>query len=524
MKTTKTLIKSGTIYIRLWVTLLFLFVVNASYTQGRVLINEYLAWPANSCSVTSEYIELYNFGPGPTNIGCYIITDGDFSITIPSNTIIQPGQFYVIAGQNTLPLGCANGNLAVTVDLNWNTCNCTSAPIPTTGSGLMTDGGSGSEQLVLFDPGFKVVDAVVRNLSESSSAITTSSASGQCTPYTFNLDTMNIQYEMIGQSQGRANSFARRINGGCGWLKDPQQSGGASNNTPGASSELDASLSITAPMTCTNTGGAAVYVNSGNYSQIFPMKYILARDVDSNNIYDFTDNYSYGADSTSSSVPVTNLVPGIYKMVVETANGCDLTSFNFNILGCNSGILDIEFSFFELVTFDNKKFKLSWNVGNKEEVQSFMIQKSADGINFTPHKEIFNVTDPSFNSGYYYEGDVPGNAEYYRVQLITKDGKKRFSTSKKLFLSNPLVGTIVFPNPFKDKFTVSIPASNLGSITMFIYDIFGRIVRKEQMETNAGNNSLLVNADLLHPGIYVIQLRNKLNQNISTSRILKISN
>ena len=151
--------------------LLLLLLNKSAFTQGRILINEYLSWPANSCSVASEYIELYNFGPGTVDLGCYVLTDGDYAITIPSNTIVQPGQFFVIAGQNSIPLGCANANRAVTVNLNWNTCNCTSGPIPTTGDGFMTDGGAGSEQLVLLDPSFKVIDAIVRTLSETSTPL-----------------------------------------------------------------------------------------------------------------------------------------------------------------------------------------------------------------------------------------------------------------------------------------------------------------------------------------------------------------
>ncbi|MDX1937990.1 MAG: lamin tail domain-containing protein, partial [Flavihumibacter sp.] len=101
----------------------FFFLYTGSFgtqAQGRVVINEYLPWPVNGCGVTSEFVELYNFGPGPINIGCYVLTDGDFAVTIPANTILQPGQFYVIAGQNFIPTGCANINSDVVVNLNWN--------------------------------------------------------------------------------------------------------------------------------------------------------------------------------------------------------------------------------------------------------------------------------------------------------------------------------------------------------------------------------------------------------------------
>ncbi len=312
--------KFSAFYILISLLSLLSFAGNA---QGKVLINEYLSWPSNGCGVTSEYVELLNFGPGPMNIGGYILTDGDYSITIPPNTIILPGKFFVIAGQNNLPTGCANIDSAVTVNLNWNTCNCTSVMIPSTGDGFFTDGGSGSEQVVLLDSNLKVVDAVVRTITESSSPVTTSTVGGTYTSKTFNLDTMNIVYEQIGESQGRGNSFARFINGGCGWVKDPQQSAGAPNNTP--SDQLyDFTLTITNTTTCTNSGSVSFSITGSNISQLFPMRYILARDVDSNNVYDFSDAYTSGYDTFPSAVSINNLVPGHYRVVIETINGCGL--------------------------------------------------------------------------------------------------------------------------------------------------------------------------------------------------------
>ena len=92
---------------------------NAPQAQGRVIINEFMAWPGEACPISAEFIELKNMGPGPMNIGCYVITDGDVAITIPANTILQPGEFYVLGGQNTINAPCANIDKNITVNLNW---------------------------------------------------------------------------------------------------------------------------------------------------------------------------------------------------------------------------------------------------------------------------------------------------------------------------------------------------------------------------------------------------------------------
>jgi hypothetical protein len=522
MKPGKTPQKRYNILLKTACIIVLLVFANAGFTQGRVLINEYLSWPANSCAATSEYIELYNFGPGPANIGCYLLTDGDYSITIPPNTIIQPGQYFVIAGQNSLPIGCANANAAVTVNLNWNTCNCTSGPIPTTGDGFMTDGGSGSEQLVLFDASFKVADAIVRDLSETSSPINSSSVSGQCAPHMFDLDTMNIRYEMVGESQGRANSFARRTDGGCGWLKDPQQSGGATNNTPGATSDFAAFLTVTSAYTCTNTGAATVSVSSGDYSQIFPMRYTLARDIDSNNVFDFSDNYLHGIDSSSHTVAVNNLIPGIYKMVIETNSGCDLTGFNFNILDCYSGVLDIKFSSFELVTLPNK-LRLVWDVGQREKVKYFIVQKSTDGINYTNYDTISNISDPVFISSFFFEDDLSANKEFYRILSETKDGRTSLSPVKNIEGTDTVTQISVYPNPFIGNLTFSVQGNRPESIDIFICDIFGKMIRSEQQNIQPGNNKISIKTSSLQPGVYIIKWGTISSRQRGITRIIKFS-
>lgn len=304
--------------------------------QGRVVINEYMPWPDNGCPVTSEFVELYNFGPGPANIGCYVLTDGDYSITIPANTILLPGEYYVIAGMDVLPSGCGNLTKSVTAQLNWNTCNCTSGTIPTTGAGLFTDGGSGAEQVVLLNSTGAVVDAVIRNLpAEPSASITTSSNAG-CTPFTFDLDDMSFTYEVLGMSTGRGNTFARLLDGDCGWLKESKQSAGESNNTAGDNSSLSAVLTVTNGTACPTDGSAFIEVFASDYTSVFPMDYTLAKDADNDNQYTINDLYTLGTDNTAPNIPLDNLSEGRYKVVIASAMGCDLKSFSFNILPCGS--------------------------------------------------------------------------------------------------------------------------------------------------------------------------------------------
>jgi hypothetical protein len=421
--------------------------------QGKVVINEFMPWTSNTCGgPTAEFVELLNFGPGPMNIGCYILTDGDFSITIPPNTILQPGQFFLISGQDIILAPCANINSDVTTDLNWNTCNCTSGTIPTTGDGLFTDGGSANEQVVLLSPSLTVVDAVVRSLPvESSALITTSSLGGQCTQRTFDLDLISINYETIGESAGRGNSFARKLDGDCGWVKDPQQSADATNNTPSDVSDIDYDFAVTNTTTCSANGSIEIIVNAANYTDIFPMNYTLAFDTDYDYLFETTDSYTTGTVINPNRIIINNLTTGNYRITVESVKGCFLQTFPFTILNCNPVLpfSDIVFK----VTGNEGNINCQWDLHASETISHVVIEAASDGQSFYP---VGTVNAPPANNGgwnAFYLINIDPAFRFFRLRVISVSGKQVFSNTTQLFSED---GIKIWPNPAREKLFLSV--------------------------------------------------------------------
>lgn len=434
--------------------LLFLLGPLFSFSQGKVVINEFMPWTSNTCGgPTAEFVELLNFGPGPMNIGCYILTDGDFSITIPPNTILQPGQFYVISGENVIAAPCANIDSTITTDLNWNTCNCTSGTIPTTGDGLFTDGGSASEQVVLLSPSLSIVDAVVRSLPvEPSSSITTSSLSGQCTPQTFDLDLMSITYETIGESAGRGNSFARKLDGDCGWVKDPQQSADATNNTPGDVSDIDYDFAVTNTTACPADGSIAIIVNASDYTDVFPMHYTLAYDTDDDYIFESTDSFSTGTVNNPNTIEVNGLVKGNYRITVGSAKGCFLQTFPFTILDCST-VLSSAGIFFNAAKAGND-INCQWSLHTSEAIDHVVIETSKDGRSFTSFKRISAQAGNNGNWNAFSSFEADPAVGFIRLRIISASGKQ--AVSRIVQLSGNEAGIKLWPNPVSDKLFVSI--------------------------------------------------------------------
>ncbi len=466
-------------------------------SYGRVVINEYMPWTLNGCGATAEFVELMNFGPGPVNIGCYILTDGDYSVTIPANTILQPGEFYLIAGQDVIVAPCANISRTVYADLNWNACNCTSAPIPTTGDGFFTDGGNGSEQVVLLDPFLNVVDAVVRNLPAEPSATITTYGNSNCASQVFDLDDFSIDYEVLGMSTGRGNSFARRLDGDCGWVKDPQQSGKTTNNTPGETSSVSYGFTIVQSMDCNGSGGSIdVYVNVGSNTEVFPMNYTIAFDSNNDGLFDFTDTYTFGVDNTPPSISIMGLPLGSYRLTVSSSKGCFLKTFNFSILKC-TGVLPTQLANFNLSTTINNTHTFQWTIAGVEEIDQIILEESRDGKTFSP-AATFNPQ--GLTGTKQFTQTIAAGARLYRLRLIHKNGKSTLSgiitNQSKAFTA------LLWPNPAHKELHVQLTGGFNEPVKYTICNSVGSLVAQGHFQANEGTSSFTIPVQKLPPGMY----------------------
>lgn len=135
---------------------LFLFFAVCSLS-GQVTINEVLFDPfdADGQSTAGEWVELY--ATDSVNLGCHILTDGDWVLTVPPGTSLLPGQTFVIGYQGSDPSNGANTGedpgTSIAVDLDISTCDC----IFGTGFLNLTNGG---EFLALFDSAGNFLEGV----------------------------------------------------------------------------------------------------------------------------------------------------------------------------------------------------------------------------------------------------------------------------------------------------------------------------------------------------------------------------
>lgn len=501
--------------IRLCFTFLAFFILatksSFAQPQGKVVVNEYMSWTSGGCGTTAEFVELLNFGPGPVDIGCYILTTGVYSVTIPPNTIIKPGEYYILAGKDFLPGSCANVDSSATgviADLNWNTCNCTNVPIPTTGDGMMKDGGSSNTPLVLLDPALNIVDAIVRNTpTEPVGPVTSSGLSGACAPKSFNIGTMNPSYEALGMAAGRGNSFARTLDGDCNWQKTPQQSANATNNKPGNTTDISYDFDMIKPTSCTEsgTGSVSIYVKHSDYAIIFPMTYAIATDVDNDGDFDFNDQYETFTDNEAPFVEIDNLPVGHFKVTVASVKGCYLKNFEFTVIPCEPNTLPVKLVYFKNAGSKDNRHQLEWLLQDVQNLQSIVLQKATEDGRFIT-SEIISNAQRSGAQVFTTTVDALSKAQFYRLKIVQKSGRPFYSPVISTSVPQNNNSIRIWPNPATTQLHITLNNPAKHRLTYHIYNNSGLTVGKGILPGNQGENTATIPVQALPPGVYQLQL------------------
>jgi gliding motility-associated-like protein len=219
-----------------------------------VVINEVMVNAAGACDGsctpnTGEWIELYNTCPFDWNIECYILSDGDFSITMPAGTII-PGNGFLVVGSS---------NSGIPVDVNIGTCGCTTGPNAQVG--ILTNS---AEQLLLFDNIGTIIDGIVWGGGQwnQQTSFTTNSF-GICPQFTVPILSVFTQIQTVpAQGSNDGLTVFRSCDGVNPWVS------GTLPPSPGASNNSDvpvtASFSLSESSVCEGDCVQVTNTSAGN--------------------------------------------------------------------------------------------------------------------------------------------------------------------------------------------------------------------------------------------------------------------
>ncbi len=167
----------------------------------------------------------------------------------------------------------------------------------------------------------------------------------------------------------------------------------------------------------------------------------------------------------------------------------------------------------ELVSFEAEAFRndvsLDWTTENEENTSKFIIQRSPDGVQFSPIGTVAAAGTSNATLNYNFLDDEPlQGRSYYRLKMIDIDGT--FSHSKTVsVLRDEFQIVNIYPNPVQDEdITVTLINPFVGEVNIEIIDFMGRVVISQIEDMSVGNGIVKIPSKSLAPGAYMLQVRN----------------
>ncbi len=153
-----------------------------------------------------------------------------------------------------------------------------------------------------------------------------------------------------------------------------------------------------------------------------------------------------------------------------------------------------------------KSIALFWTTVNETATKEFIIERSSDLNSFEP----IGIVKASSNSGSnYYEFTDPlplSGKNYYRLKMTEKDGKSSYSNIFSLEFIKRYSVVNIYPNPARDRATISFLSDMPGSYMLRISDQSGKQIQTLSGNVIRGNNKVLVDLNGFAKGTYLITL------------------
>jgi len=225
---------------------------------------------------------------------------------------------------------------------------------------------------------------------------------------------------------------------------------------------------------------------------------------------------------TTYTVPATNTTladsGNLYRVVVATTtdnlvdpncNISDGVTITLSVLDCGP-VLSVD-----LLSFNGKlvntKANLSWSTSQEDAPVTFIIERSPDGRNFSAAGEVRGYNNGNTINHYSFIDPVSvSDKVWYRIVIVTPNGKKKYSSIIQLYNSLPDFELNNMMNPFTTNLAFDITIAGSSTITAELIDISGKVVLASKQLVYTGTNSInLGGTQSLPSGIYTLRVINK---------------
>lgn len=259
---------------------------------------------------------------------------------------------------------------------------------------------------------------------------------------------------------------------------------------------------------------------------------------------------SYNADGSfteltsiiSDELPVTaspvwvrlegyfNVPPGVsavrYRVLNNATGGCGNDVAIDDITFSECALMMLPVSGLQLKARGGENLvELSWSTKQESNTERFEIERSVDGKTWQILGTMNAAGESHSPRQYRFEDRQPlSSSVYYRVTVRDRDGRTSRSNSVILrpAASQRAVELSVFPNPFVQRISLDLESPEAGTVTLRIFDLFGKIHRAEGVALRSGVNRVEVEGlDRLTQGTYFLEIIARDGRSMARSKLVR---
>ena len=211
---------------------------------------------------------------------------------------------------------------------------------------------------------------------------------------------------------------------------------------------------------------------------------------------------------------------GTIDLVNHTVSVTGFQQFSWITTGPGGETLPIN-----LLSFDGTNKgeynNLNWVTDNEVNFSHFVLEKSIDGFNFNPMTEIPS-NGLSSRSNYTSNDYNPYQLTYYRLKSIDLDGTYNYSNVIAIEIKGEINSGVLYPNPTSDIINYGFTSEENEILEIKVLDMVGKVVIRNEVELNVGNNKIPINLTELISGNYTIVIKHTNSGVTKTSKVIKI--
>ncbi|MGG9971731.1 hypothetical protein ACQ33O_08040 [Ferruginibacter sp. SUN002] len=244
-----------------------------------------------------------------------------------------------------------------------------------------------------------------------------------------------------------------------------------------------------------------------------------------------TDGVDQKWQTVGQNIDLTQTTQGLYTLEIyyecsgaSSGGGCAETNYDGN--SGNNYKADFEIAAVAPVNFSglsasviNSSVQLKWSIQNDEDVASYEIERSTDGINFSSLKTVASLKSNLLHNYFSSDFDLLQGNVYYRLKLHKIDNSVIYSKICRIDLSKPADHLVVLSNQATGVVGLRLNTLPKGKYDLWIFNNTGQRMASYPL-THDGIDKIVPINTSLNKGVYRLVLSNG-RENFKTSFLVK---